>query len=237
MANFSLVTVSKGEIKSVDGFIKTFNSIGHNMKVLAVSAYGFMTSEDKDLSIEFGKRVRDELNMSKATLSNLRTAGWLYSLSDVFEKFSYTNVVLFKKNVDELKDENENIDMYNLYKFIVDLAITADSRLDLKCEDLADDAIIASNFLTSLSQKELKNVIDKFNTPVVEAEVIEESEETAEDVEEATEEAVEEAQFYNIIDDDFDKMLSILGSVTDKTTKNDMFNAVKDVLSMLTSYL
>ena len=239
MANFSLVTVSRGEIKSVDGFINTFNSIGHNMKVLAVSAYGFMTSDDKELSIEFGKRVRDELHMSKSTLSNLRASGWLYSLSDVFEKFSYTNVVLFKKNVEELKDENENIGMYNLYKFIVDLAIMADSRLDLKCEDLADDAIVASDFLASLSQKELKNLIDTYNTPVEEAKIVEESEEATEEVEEETEdEEIEEAVEYDdpritMYKDDIVNTLNILGGITTDMTKNDIIKEITKAIELL----
>lgn len=203
MANFSLVTVKKGNITTVDGFIKTFNTIGHNMKALAVSAYGFLTSEDKELSIEFGKRVRDELNMSKATLSNLRTAGWLYTLSDVFEKFSYTNVVLFKKNVEELKDENGVIDMAVLNKFIEELALSSNSKLTHDIDNYV-------NYLSGLSQKDLKHIIEVYNTPIAEATVEDVTEDTEEAVEEdteeaveETEEAVEEAKFYNIIDDDF----------------------------------
>lgn len=244
MANFSLVTVSRGEIKNVDGFIKTFNSIGHNMKVLAVSAYGFLTSEDKDLSIEFGKRVRDELNMSKATLSNLRTAGCLYSLSDLFEQFSYTNVVLFKKNVEELKDENGVIDMANLYKFIVELAITADGFLELKCDNLEDDAKIASDFLATLSQKDLKHLIEVYNTPIAEATVEDVTEDTEEAVEEAeevvedTEEVVEEAIFYNIIDDDFAEIMNTLTVMINEKSlsKKELVEYASTVYNRLSRY-
>ena len=242
MANFSLVTVSRGEIKNVDGFIKTFNSIGHNMKVLAVSAYGFLTSEDKELSIEFGKRVRDELNMSKATLSNLRTAGWLYSLSDIFEKFSYTNVVLFKKNVEELKDENGIIDMANLYKFIVELALTADSRIELKCEDLGDDAIQSSYFLSSLSQKDLKHIIEVYNTPIAEAtieDVEEDIEAVEEDTEEAiedTEEAVEEVRQILVLEEDLNAWKYMLGCLRKEMTKDEIFKTIEAVTLNMDSY-
>ena len=229
MANFSLVTVSKGEIKSVDGFIKTFNSIGHNMKVLAVSAYNFMTSDDKDLSIEFGKRVCDELNMSKATLSNLRTAGWLYSLTDSFEKFSYTNVILFKKNVEAL----EAIDDAHISQMFQMIALFANSNLaDLyESDEEATNACV--DFLASLSQKELKNVIDKFNAPVVDAEVIEEAPEESEPVEV---EDVEEAKFYNIIDDDYKFMVDMLVTANEKMSKKELVERINEVCNRLLSY-
>lgn len=238
MANFSLVTVSRGEIKSVDGFIKTFNSIGHNMKVLAVSAYDFMTSDDKDLSIEFGKRVRDELNLSKATISNLRTAGWLYSLSDVFEKFSYTNVILFKKNVEKLKDENGVIDMVVLHKFIEELALLSNSKL---VHDL-DNYV---NYLSGLSQKDLKHIIEVFNTPVAEAKIIEESDELSEDVEEVEEsedkasEELEgqllESHMMSYLDDDIYIVISKINDILDniKATKKDYAELLIEIRRML----
>ena len=238
MANFSLVTVSRGEIKSVDGFIKTFNSIGHNMKVLAVSAYDFMTSDDKDLSIEFGKRVRDELNLSKATISNLRTAGWLYSLSDVFEKFSYTNVILFKKNVEKLKDENGVIDMAVLHKFIEELALLSNSKL---VHDL-DNYV---NYLSGLSQKDLKHIIEVFNTPVAEAKIIEESDELSEDVEEVEEsedkasEELEgqllESHMMSYLDDDIYIVISKINDILDniKATKKDYAELLIEIRRML----
>lgn len=241
MANFSLVTVKKGNITTVDGFIKTFNTIGHNMKVLAVSAYGFLTSEDKELSIEFGKRVRDELNMSKATLSNLRTAGWLYSLSDIFEQFSYTNVVLFKKNIEELKDENGNIDLFVLYKFIVDLAITADGFMELKCDNLEDDAKIASDFLATFSQKDLKHLIEVYNTPIAEATVedIEETEEAVEDAEEVVEDAeevVEEVHQILVMEEDLEAWKYMLGCLRKDMTKDDIFKTIEAVVLNMDSY-
>ena len=242
MANCSLVTVKKGNITTVDGFIKTFNTIGHNMKVLAVSAYGFLTSEDKDLSIEFGKRVRDELNMSKATLSNLRTAGWLYSLSDIFEQFSYTNVVLFKKNVEELKDENGVIDLCVLYKFIIELAITADGFMELKCDNLEDDAKIASDFLATFSQKDLKHLIEVYNTPIAEATIedVEETEETAEETEE-TEDVIdlelEEVEYddprITMYKDDIVNTLNILGAITSDMTKNNIMTEITKAIELL----
>lgn len=247
MANFSLVTVKKGNITTVDGFIKTFNTIGHNMKVLAVSAYGFLTSDDKELSIEFGKRVRDELNMSKATLSNLRTAGWLYSLSDIFEQFSYTNVVLFKKNIEELKDENGNIDLFVLYKFIVDLAITADGFMELKCDNLEDDAKIASDFLATFSQKDLKHLIEVYNTPIAEA-TIEDVEDTEEymndDTENATleetvgtvEELEAEAHQILVMEDDLEAWKYMLGCLRKEMTKDEIFKTIEAVVLNMDSY-
>lgn len=213
MANV-LVTVSKGEIKNVDGFIKAFRSVGHNMKVLAISGYEFMTNEDKELSIEFGKRVRDELGMSKATLSNLRTAGYLYKLNDNFLPFSYTNVVSFKKVVKKLED-SELLTEANINKTLIDIARFADSQQP-------EEVTTCAEFLASLSQKNLESIISKFLKSVdgkgseeIEetAEEIEETEEAVEETEEAveeTEEAVEEATFYNIIDDDFAEIMNTL---------------------------
>lgn len=237
MANFSLVTVKKGNITTVDGFIKTFNTIGHNMKALAVSAYGFLTSEDKELSIEFGKRVRDELNMSKATLSNLRTAGWLYTLSDVFEKFSYTNVVLFKKNVEELKGENGVIDMAVLNKFIEELALSSNSKLTHDIDNYV-------NYLSGLSQKDLKHIIEVYNTPIAEATVedveedIEEAveDETEEAVEEETEEAVEEARQILVLEDDLNAWKYVLGCLRKEMTKDEIFKTIEAVVLNMDSY-
>lgn len=208
------------------------------MKALAVSAYGFLTSEDKELSIEFGKRVRDELGMSKATLSNLRTAGWLYTLSDVFEKFSYTNIVLFKKNVEELKDENGVIDMVALNKFIEELALSSNSRLTHDLDNYV-------NYLSGLSQKELKHIIEVYNTPIVEATVgdIEDLEENTiledtEEVVEDTEKAVEEATFYNIIDDDFVEIMNNLTTMINEKTlsKKELVEYAELVYNRLSQY-
>ena len=50
---YELTTISKGTIKTVDSFIKNFNAIGANMKALSVSAYKFLTDENKDVKIEY----------------------------------------------------------------------------------------------------------------------------------------------------------------------------------------
>lgn len=234
MANFSLVTVKKGNITTVDGFIKTFNTIGHNMKAIAVSAYEFLTSEDKELSIEFGKRVRDELNMSKATLSNLRTAGWLYTLSDVFEKFSYTNVVLFKKNVEELKDENGVIDMAVLNKFIEELALSSNSRLTHDIDNYV-------NYLSGLSQKDLKHIIEVYNTPIAEATIKDVEEEAVE--EEAVEEEVveeeaveEEVRQILVLEEDLNAWKSMLGCLRKEMTKEEIFKTIEAVVFNMEAY-
>ena len=104
---YELTTISKGTIKTVDSFIKNFNAIGANMKALSVSAYKFLTDENKDVKIEFQKRVMDELKMSKTTLSFLKTAGYLYLLDDRFSEFAYTNVIYFKKAIDYFTKKNE----------------------------------------------------------------------------------------------------------------------------------
>ena len=227
MANFSLVTVKRGNITTVDGFIKTFNTIGHNMKALAVNAYGFLTSEDKELSIEFGKRVRDELKMSEATLSNLRTAGWLYTLNDYFENFAYTNVILFKKNVEELEEVNDA----TLGMMLREIAQLSNSQL-------SDDVNECVDYLTELSQKDLKHIIEVYNTPIVEA-TVEDAEETEEAVEEdVTEEAVEEATFYNIIDDDFSEIMdTITVMINEKSlSKKELVEYAKVVYNKLSTY-
>ena len=224
MANFSLVTVKKGNITTVDGFIKTFNTIGHNMKALAVSAYGFLTSEDKELSIEFGKRVRDELKMSKATLSNLRTAGWLYSLNDYFENFAYTNVVLFKKNVEELEEVND-----------ITLGVMLREIAQLSNSQLSDDVNECVDYLTELSQKDLKHLIEVYNTPIAEATVEDVAEETEEAVEEA-EEAVEEAHQILVMEEDLEAWKYMLGCLRKEMTRDEIFKTIEAVVINMDSY-
>ena len=224
MANFSLVTVKKGNITTVDGFIKTFNTIGHNMKALAVSAYGFLTSEDKELSIEFGKRVRDELKMSKATLSNLRTAGWLYSLNDYFENFAYTNVVLFKKNVEELEEVNNA----TLGMMLREIAQLGNSQL-------SDDVNECVEYLTQLSQKDLKHIIEVYNTPIAEA-TVEDVEDDTEEAVEDTEEAVAEARQILVMEDDLESWKYMLGCLRKEMTKDDIFKTIEAVVHNIESY-
>lgn len=235
MANV-LVTVSKGEIKNVDGFIKAFRSVGHNMKVLAISGYEFMTNEDKELSIEFGKRVRDELGMSKATLSNLRTAGYLYKLNDNFLPFSYTNVVAFKKVVKKLED-SELLTEANINKTLIDIAKFADSQQPEEVTNCAE-------FLAGLSQKNLESIITKFlksvDGKVTEEKVEEETEETAEETEE-TEDVIdlelEEVEYddprITMYKDDIVNTLNILGAITSDMTKNNIMTEITKAIELL----
>lgn len=231
MANYSLMTVKKGNITTVDGFIKTFNTIGHNMKALAVSAYGFLTSEDKELSIEFGKRVRDELKMSKATLSNLRTAGWLYTLNDYFEEFSYTNVILFKKNVEELEEVNEA----TLGMMLREIAQCSNSQL-------SDDVNECVEYLTKLSQKDLKHIIEVYNTPIAEATVEDVEEVVEEDVEEVVEDTVEEAveeeeaRQILVLEEDLNAWKYMLGCLRKEMTKDEIFKTIEAITVNMESY-
>lgn len=236
MANV-LVTVSKGEIKNVDGFIKAFRSVGHNMKVLAISGYEFMTNEDKELSIEFGKRVRDELGMSKATLSNLRTAGYLYKLNDNFLPFSYTNVVAFKKVVKKLED-GELLTEANINKTLIDIAKFADSQQP-------EDVTNCAEFLAGLSQKNLESIITKF-LKSVDGKDTEETEETAEETEETTEETEETEDVIDLeleeeyddpritmYKDDIVNTLNILGAITNDMTKKDIMTEITKAIELL----
>jgi len=234
MANV-LVTVSKGEIKSVDGFIKAFRSVGHNMKVLAISGYEFMTNEDKELSIEFGKRVRDELGMSKATLSNLRTAGYLYKLNDNFLPFSYTNVVAFKKVVKKLED-SELLTEANINKTLIDIARFADSQQPEEVTNCAE-------FLSSLSQKNLESIIAKF-LKSVDGKDTEETEETEDVIDlelEETEDVIdlelEETEYddprITMYKDDIVNTLNILGAITSDMTKNDIITEITKAIELL----
>lgn len=231
MANYSLMTVKKGNITTVDGFIKTFNTIGHNMKVLAVSAYGFLTNEDKELSIEFGKRVRDELKMSKATLSNLRTAGWLYTLNVYFENFAYTNVVLFKKNVEELEEVND-----------ITLGVMLREIAQISNSQLSDDVNECVEYLTQLSQKDLKHIIEVYNTPIAEAtvedveEAVEDAEEAVEDTEEAVEEVVEEAHQILVMEEDIETWKYMLGCLRKEMSKDEIFKTIEAVKLSMETY-
>lgn len=220
MANFSLVTVKKGNITTVDGFIKTFNTIGHNMKALAVNAYGFLTSEDKELSIEFGKRVRDELGMSKATLSNLRTAGYLYKLNDNFLPFSYTNVVAFKKVVKKLED-SELLTEANINKTLIDIARFADSQQP-------EEVTNCTEFLASLSKKNLESIITKFLKSV-----------DGKDTEDVIDLELEEVEYddprITMYKDDIVNTLNILGAITSDMTKNNIMTEITKAIELLSN--
>ena len=231
MANYELITISKGTIKTVDSFIKNFNAIGANMKALSVSAYKFLTDENKDVKIEFQKRVMDELNMSKSTLSFLKTAGWLYLLDERFDMFAYTNVVYFKKVVEMLDEINDA----NLTRMFEDLATFHNSYITEKfVESLAE-----------LSQKDLRNLIDKFvashETEVEETEDEETEDDTDveeteydTDVEETEDE--EQARFYSIIDEDYEILMNTICEINDKMSKVEIMNRVakiKDIVERM----
>lgn len=235
MANV-LVTVSKGEIKNVDGFIKAFRSVGHNMKVLAISGYEFMTNEDKELSIEFGKRVRDELGMSKATLSNLRTAGYLYKLNDNFLPFSYTNVVAFKKVIKKLED-SELLTDANINKTLIDIARFADSQQP-------EEVTTCAEFLASLSQKNLESIISKFLKSIDNEDTKEEDEEKTEDVTDETEDTedvidleLEDVEYDDpriaMYKDDIENTLKILADINGSLTKDEILTEVMKAVELL----
>ena len=223
---YELTTISKGTIKTVDSFIKNFNAIGANMKALSVSAYKFLTDENKDVKIEFQKRVMDELKMSKTTLSFLKTAGYLYTLDERFGEFAYTNVIYFKKALDYFTKKNE--------------VETTEEVITTMFEDIAKyhNSRIKENFVDSLvelSQKELKNLIDKYVSRETSEEVKESEDTTEEDTtEDTTEEVTEEqAKFYSIIDDDFDILYDTVCEITDKMSKIEIMNRVAKVKDML----
>lgn len=232
MANYELVTIKKGTIKTVDSFINTFNSIGANMKALSVSAFAFLTSEDKELKKDFQIRVMDELGMTKATLSYLKTAGWLYTLDDRFSNFAYTNVIYFKKAINYFTEKNEvEANETTLSKMFEDLAKLHNSRLT--------EGYVEA--LASLSQKELNNLINKYVSEEVEPEVVEEvepeaTEEVTEDTTDEFEGEEEQATFYNIIDDDFAKMVELILGVNEKTSKAEMLDRIKEIARILATY-
>lgn len=220
MANYDLITISKGTIKTVDSFIKNFNAIGANMKALSVSAYKFLTSEDKELKKDFQIRVKDELNMSASTMTFLKTAGGLYLLDDRFADFAYTNVIYFKKAIEYFEEKNDiKISEESLTTLFKELALLHNSRLT--------DGFVES--LVELSQKELKHLIDIYTSDEVE-EVVEESSEesseesTEEEVKEPSEEEVEEvnAHVVPVLDDDLQVILDVIAEVTDKTSKIEL---------------
>lgn len=220
MANV-LVTVSKGEIKNLDGFIKAFRSVGHNMKVLAISGYEFMTNEDKELSIEFGKRVRDELGMSKTTLSNLRTAGYLYKLNDNFLPFSYTNVVAFKKVVKKLED-SDLLTEANINKTLIDIARFSDSQQP-------EEVTTCAEFLASLSQKNLENIINKFLKSV--------DGKNTEETEDVIDLELEDVEYddprITMYKDDIENTLKILTDINGDMTKKDIMTEITKAIELL----
>lgn len=235
---YELTTISKGTIKTVDSFIKNFNAIGANMKALSVSAYKFLTDENKEVKIEFQKRVMDELKMSKTTLSFLKTAGYLYLLDDRFSEFAYTNVIYFKKATDYFTEKNDcEINEKTLSKMFEEIALFSNSHLTKEDENYI-------NYLVGLSQKELKNLIEKYvsretsNEEETEEDTTEEVTEEDTTEEEITSEEVEEqAKFYSIIDEDFDEVMTLLTEIKNnpKMAKAEIYKNIDGILDILKS--
>ena len=226
---YVLTTIKKGEIKSVDSFITNFKSMGANMKALSVSAYKFLTSEDKEVKKEFRCRVMDELNMTKATLSYLKTAGELYTLDDRFSEFAYTNVIFFKKVVESLEEKDDA----HLSQMFENLALMHNSYAE-------EDTYIT--VLASLSQKELKNLIDKYmkkDEVVDDVEDAEETEETEDTDEEpgTSEDEVEEVNghYVTYLDDEIDSIICLIDGCLEnnKISKTALLDALKDIRSIL----
>lgn len=228
---YALTTIEKGEIKSVDSFITNFKSMGTNMKALSVSAYKFLTSEDKEVNKEFRCRVMDELNMTKATLSYLKTAGELYTLDDRFSEFAYTNVIFFKKVVESLEEKDDA----HLSQMFENLALMHNSYAE-------EDTYIT--VLASLSQKELKNLIDKYMKKD-EVEVVDDVEETedtdeTEDIDEepgTSEDEVEEVNghYVTFLDDEIDSIICLIDTCLEnkKISKIALLDALKDIRNIL----
>ena len=237
MSNYELVTIRKGEVKTVDEFIKAFNAVGANMKVLSVSAYNFLTSDDVELKKQFQIQVMDELKMSKTTLSFLKTAGVLYRIDDLFYKFAYTNVIYFKKAIDfynEYVNPYYNIQLWDddvaqktkdgvhdsVVNMLTDIALTHNSYID---KDI--DTVMKT--LLSLSQKELKSLIEKYIAIDVEEDTTEDT--TDDTTDDTTEDTTDDMNvYYTYYDDDIMDIINRLenGYQNDKITKQ----ALKDLI-------
>ena len=239
MTNYSLVTVSKGQIKTVDGFIKTANSIGHNMKALCVSAYSFLTNDDKELVKEFQSKVMDELGYSTATLSQMKFTGEMYAeYNDFFKDFSYTNTYEFRKLINRL----EVIDDAHIKHALIALGNFTNSRL-------GDDVEKCVDYLSALSQKTLRDIINKYcdflDGKVVEVkkeDVKEVTEEEAEETEETTaptEEVIEEVNehIYSVTDDELNAIISALVNIDMNSTKKNISASINDVAEMVNNLM
>lgn len=241
MSNYSVITISKGEVKSIDGYIKLANAIGHNMKALTVSAYRFMNAENKDEVIEFKTRVMDELGYSNTTLSQMKFTGKMYvEFEEWFKDFPYTNTYEFRRLIN--KDRLEAIDEAHVKHVLIAVANYSKSSL-------GDDIDKCVEYLLTLSQKELRNVIMKYcdflDGKVIEGETpkkeepkkeepVENDGAENEDVEEVYED--EEATFYNIIDDDMTKLFEVLTANGDDTY-DTLIERMSKALDILGSYV
>ena len=228
MANYSLVTVLKGEIKTVDAFIKTANSIGHNMKALCVSAYTFLNDDDKEVVKDFTARVMDELNYSNSTLSQMKFTGEMYAeYNDFFKDFSYTNTYEFRKLINKL----EVVDEAHIKHMLIALGNFTNSRLGDNIEKCVE-------YLSALSQKTLRGIINKYcdflDGKVVEVKKEDVKEVTEEEAEE-TEEVIEEVNehIYNVTDDELNAIISALVNIDMNSTKKNIANEINNVAVMI----
>lgn len=231
MAKFELITVRKGEIKTIDAFINNFNAMGANMKALAVSAYSFLTHEDKEVRKEFSARCLDELGLSNPTQSQLKWTGYLYTLNDWFSGFAYTNVYYFKKLVDRL----ETVDDAHIEAMFKKLANFCNSNL-------SEDIELCVTFLTEMSQKELRNAIAKYIDWLDKGTEEETEEATEEETEEASEEETEEASEeeleyddprVSMYGDDIENTLKILSDINGDMKKDDMLTEIMKAIELL----
>lgn len=246
MAKFEIMTMRKGEITTIDSFINNFNTIGANMKALCVSAFNFLTSEDKELVKSFRCRVIDELNMSKSSLSYMKTAGRLYMMHDIFSEFPYTNVVFFDKaiekfiernpDVSEIKHDDEFLSRDEVIAegVIVELARLHSSHVG-ELEECKDS-------LLELSQKELKHLIEIY---CKDEETTEDTEETSEETEETTEDDVEEIDdevieevndhIVTFYDEEIDSIINLIDAILEspKPSKQAMIDALTDIRGIL----
>ena len=242
---FEMVTIRKGEIKTIDAFIQSFNAIGSNMRTLSVTAYRFLSDDNVEIRKEFKTRCLDELHMSPSTISFLKTAGMLYTASHVFYDFPYTNVIFFKKAVDYYIEKNypnkldwEFVDDDICENVVIELAKLHYSFIN------PDDTEECKNQLLTLSQKELKNLIEKYIAPPVE--VVDDTDDASDDTEDdtsedttddntPTDEEMDEVNSHYItyIDDDIYEVISLLSSVQHNMTKQGMMDIMKQAVDKL----
>ena len=239
-----MVTIRKGEVKTVKAFIENFNAIGANMKALSVSAYKFLTDENVETRKEFKIKCMDELHMSKTTLSFLKTAGWLYLLDTHFYEFPYTNVAFFKKAIEYFENKNGvKFEIGSAEIFVEHMLQEIAKYHNPYCSDVIGECV---DELTALSQKELKNLIDKYvshetSDDGVEVETTDESDdaETSDDgdVAETSDEEIEEVNSHmiSLLDDDINNAVFLLKELTDndKITKQAMKDSLQTVIKIM----
>ena len=235
MEKFEMVTIRKGEVKTVKAFIENFNAIGANMKALSVSAYKFLTDENVETHKEFKIKCMDELHMSKTTLSFLKTAGWLYLLDTHFYEFPYTNVAFFKKAIEYYENRNGvKFEIGSAETFVKHMLQEIAKYHNPYCNDGIDECV---DELTALSQKELKNLIDKYvshetSDDGVEVETTDDGDEV-----ETTDEEIEEVNKHmiSLLDDDVNNIVWLLKEFVnnDKITKQALKDGLQPIIATM----